>query len=57
MKLGKGQKVSTLMLFNIPVFDSLTLMFRGAWLTQSEKRATLDLGVVDSNSTLGAEIT
>ena len=30
---------------------------QGAWLAQSEERATLDLRVVSSNSTLGVEIT
>ena len=31
--------------------------FRGTGLAQSEEQATLDLGVLSSSSTLGAEIT
>ena len=33
------------------------LIERGTWLAQSEEHATLDLGVVNSSSMLGVEIT
>ena len=33
------------------------IIFRGAWLAQSEEHATLDLVVMSSSPTLGTEIT
>lgn len=42
---------------DIPIHPNKNIFFRGICLAQSEEHLTLDLGVVNSNTILGAEIT